>query len=59
MIIASEQQATEIAAAYAGSKVFQYEARPSRLTLFGVELSNGRKITLDPRAAAPRKTEGE
>jgi hypothetical protein len=59
MHIISEKQAEELLDIYGQGKVFQYEHRPSRLTLFGIELPSGRKITADPRAAAPRKTEGE
>ena len=54
MFIASEQQAHEVGALIGGHyTVFQYEHRPSRLTLFGVKSTTG-TFTQDPRAAAPR-----
>lgn len=43
-IIPSEEQANRIAERHPGSKVFWYEAKPSRLTLFGVELPSGQRI---------------
>jgi hypothetical protein len=64
-MIASEQQAEDIGKAITGGTrpkdftVYQYEHRPSRLTAFGVKLPNGRRITADPRAAAPRNQNGE
>jgi len=59
MFIASEQQANEIAALHPGSKVFWYEQRPLRLTLFMVVLPNGTRLMQDPRAAEPRNQNGE
>jgi hypothetical protein len=59
-MIVSEQQAHDIGALTGEAyRVFWYEQRKSRLTLFMVVLPNGRKITTDPRAAAPRNTTGE
>jgi len=55
MMIVSEQQADQIGAATGRDyTVFWYEQHKTRLTLFGVALPNGKTITTDPRAAAPR-----
>ena len=59
MIMASEQQAEQVAAYLGGGKVFWYEHRPTRITLFMVILPDGRRIMFDPRAAAPRIKNGE
>lgn len=59
MTITSEQQAREIAALHDGAKVFWYEHRPSRLTLFMVVLPDGTRLMQDPRAAEPRNQNGE
>ena len=53
MVIASEQQAHEIGHHIGGKyRVFWYEHRKTRLTLFGVDCRLG-SITHDPRAAVP------
>ena len=64
MLIVSEQQAREVGQYLdvwndEDFTIFQYEHRPSRLTLFGVKLFNGSLITRDPRAAEPRNQNGE
>jgi hypothetical protein len=61
MLIASEQQAREVARHFdvwndEDYKIFTYPHRPTKITLFGIELFSGTIITTDPRAAAPRKT---
>lgn len=64
-MIPSEQQAEKIGEARTGGKrgqafeVFMYEHRPSRVTLFGVELPDGSLITADPSVSATRMTKEE
>ena len=60
-MIASEARAEEIGRAETGGEpgqaftVFQYEHKPSRLTLFGLEIIASKTLVFnDPRAAAPR-----
>ena len=60
MLIISEQQAHEVGKSIGGEyTVGWYEHRPTRITAFVVILPGGRRITLDPRAAAPRNQNGE
>lgn len=64
-MIASEQQAEDIGTHLTNGrrdrdfKVYWYEHRHTRLTLFGVDLLDGRDVRRDPRLTVSSNTQQE